>query len=366
MKSLIIPTNVTEIERRRCGIYVLWDNIKHRVYVGQTCITFRIRWCSHEKYPQSKYGTNHIKNVFKKYGKENFEWDIIETLPSHLEYLWFDLLNTKHSERNKNEEKYEPILAWLDKRETYWIEFYRNLLGIENVFNIQDGGRKGTRKFIPYDDNARKNMSKSGIRRFARPDERIKQSKRISKYFEHLFAIPGEREKFSAKRSAELKRSYAENPEYALHISIGQKKSYEKHPERRINMSKVQLIVQGKQEVHDKKSKSMTGIKWTNEALENRAKGIHESNKQKHQELDAVLWLAEQVNPHIKYQSRIFKKYIISKIIEELRWLKCTSLTYDNVYDILERCNLLKHRFRSDEFDGSIYFNTYFVIKQYT
>ena len=310
MKPLIIPTQASKLDQRRCGIYILWDNTKHRVYVGQTCITFRLRWHGHENYLQSEYGSNYLKNAFRKYDKENFEWDIIETLPSHLEHLWYKLLNTKQSERNRRENEYEPILQWLDEREIFWIDFYRKLLGVENVFNTQDGGRKGTRMFVPVTEESRQKISISGKERYKRPGEREKQSKRISNYFNRLFAIPGERDKFCVKRSEDMKRSYAKNPEKAINLSIAQKKSYEK-PGRREHMSEVQLIAQGRQEVRDKKSKSMTGIKWSEETQENRAKGIHESWKLRHEMLNDVLAIPIKINPRIKKHSAFVKQMII-------------------------------------------------------
>lgn len=366
MKPLIIPTQVTEIERRRCGIYVLWDNTKHRVYVGQTAITFRSRWVGHETFLQSEYGTNHLKNSFKKYGKENFEWDIIETLPSYIEWLWYDLLNTEQYERDKNEKKYEPILQWLDDRETYWIAFYRKLLGIENVYNVQDGGRKGTRKFHPYDENTRNKQSDSAVKRFRKSGEREKQSKRISNYFERLFAIPEEKNNFSKKRSEQSKKNYENDPTLGQRIGESITRSYKENPIHSENMSKAQLIAQGRQEVRDKKSKSMTGIEWSEEALENRAKGIHESWKNRHEMLNEVLHLPIQINPRIKYLSVFIKQMMIAKIVECLVFHKYTLLNIENIYQIMDECNILKARYTRKEFNEKIDFNTYFVIKQYT
>lgn len=340
------------------GIYALWNNESNKVYIGQTAMSFCYRWSWHEALLKSNSDSRYLQHSFNKHGSSSFLWCIIEKIPENLYELW------KRKDIKSRDKK--ELIKWLDIHEKYWIAYYRNILGEKNVFNIQDGGTNGTRKYHPHTNKERYNMSKAGKKRFSNPEERRKQSKRIKSYFNKFKKErPKEFKEYCKQISIRLKESYKNNPQRSINVSNGLKKSYQK-PGRLEKTSQIQLIVQGKQEVRDKKSKSMTGIKWTDEALENRAKGIHESNKQKHQELDAVLWLAEQVNPHIKYQSRIFKKCIISKIIEELRWLKYTSLTYENVYDILKRCNLLKHRFRSDEFDGSIDFNTYFVIEQYT
>lgn len=338
------------------GIYALWNNESNKVYIGQTKMTFCYRWEWHESLLRNNEDSRYLQCSFNKHGSSVFLWTIIEKIPQNLRELW------KRKDIKSSDKK--ELIEWLDIHEKYWIAYYRNILGEKNVFNINDGGKFYTHNSY-YGQKHKEILSNSGKKRFSNPEERRKQSKRIKSYFDKFKKErPEEFKEYCKQASIRLKESYKNNPQRSINLSNGLKKSYQK-PGRLEQASKAQLIAQGKQEVRDKKSKSMTGIKWTNEALENRAKGIHESNKQKHQKLDAVLWLAEQVNPHIKYQSRIFKRYIISKIIKELRWLKCTSLTYENVYDVLKRCNLLKHRFRSDEFDGSIDFNTYFVIKQY-
>lgn len=354
--NLKIYTECTKCEVTRYGgIYLLYNKISNKVYIGQTSMNFYYRWSWHESLLEKGNDTKYLQNSYKKYGHTVFQWFIIETIPSKLEEEW---------RLNKRRKEKPNVIQWLDCKEIYWISFFRKHFGDDNVYNINDGGTYYSYKSKKGKEHS-KTLSIATKKRFSKPGEKEKQSKRISAYFKKLFSIPGEYEKFCIKSSCVQKRAYAKHPERLIKMSIAQKKSYQK-PGRLERMSKAQLIAQGRQEVRDKKSKSMTGIEWSEVALENRAKGIHESWKNKHEMLNEVLYLPIQINPKIKYLSAFIKQMMVAKIVEYLIFHKYTSLNAENLYQIMDECNILKARYTRSEFNEKINYNTYFVIERIT
>ena len=76
-----------------CGIYSVTNKINNKIYIGQS-IDIERRWNQH------RYGKGNLilKNAIKKYGIENFEFDVLEVLESkdikiltELEQKWFDI-----------------------------------------------------------------------------------------------------------------------------------------------------------------------------------------------------------------------------------------------------------------------------------
>ena len=72
------------------GIYQIINKINGKVYIGMSAGSFKERW-------QGKYN-EHLSRAFKKYGKENFIFHILEEV--------------------------EPIKELIEFRETWWIEFF--------------------------------------------------------------------------------------------------------------------------------------------------------------------------------------------------------------------------------------------------
>ena len=91
-----------------CGIYKIVNKINGKIYIGQS-IEIENRWKKH----LSAKDDFIIHKAIQKYGKENFEFSIIEEC---------DLLD-------------------LDKNEIKWINFYNSL--IPNGYNMVDGGSNG-------------------------------------------------------------------------------------------------------------------------------------------------------------------------------------------------------------------------------
>ena len=80
-----------------CGIYQITNKINNKIYVGQS-IDIERRWNQH------KYGKGNIivRNAIQKYGLDNFEFEILETIEfttknevvnllTELEQKWFDI-----------------------------------------------------------------------------------------------------------------------------------------------------------------------------------------------------------------------------------------------------------------------------------
>lgn len=99
MKELIILT---------CGIYQIENKINGKKYIGQS-IEIENRWKKHLNAKDNFL----IHKAIKKYGKENFNFSIIE----------------------------ECNLLELDDKENYWINFYNTL--VPNGYNMIKGGSNG-------------------------------------------------------------------------------------------------------------------------------------------------------------------------------------------------------------------------------
>ena len=127
-------------------IYKVTNLINGKVYIGLTTRLLRERFASHLCVSLSNKKDIHCKfhNAIRKYGKENFKIEQIDSADSKEE---------------------------LDKKEIYWISYYNS---IENGYNMKEGGFRGvgykhskeTRQKISdmnrkrvYSEQARKNMS---------------------------------------------------------------------------------------------------------------------------------------------------------------------------------------------------------------
>lgn len=129
-------------------IYKITNLINGKVYIGLTTRLLRERFASHLCMAFSEKKDLHCKfhNALRKYGKENFKVEQIDSAESKEE---------------------------LDRKEQYWISYYNS---IEEGYNMKEGGFKGTgyrhseearRKISEmnhqrvYSDQARRNMSEA-------------------------------------------------------------------------------------------------------------------------------------------------------------------------------------------------------------
>ena len=91
------------------GIYLILNTINNKVYIGSS-INIESRWYEHKwKLNKNRHGSKHLQATWNKYGKENFEFKIIEEI----------LDKTK-----------------LIEREQYWLDFYKSYIR-ENGYNIR-------------------------------------------------------------------------------------------------------------------------------------------------------------------------------------------------------------------------------------
>lgn len=105
------------------GIYKITNNINGKIYIGQS-IDIEHRWNEHQKAKTNFY----LHNAIRKYGIENFDFEIIEECEEHL----------------------------LNSREIFWIDYYDSY---NNGYNLTTGG-EGTRGH-KMSDEGKKILSKS-------------------------------------------------------------------------------------------------------------------------------------------------------------------------------------------------------------
>lgn len=101
-------------------IYKITNTINKKVYIGQTMQAAQNRWSVHKSRAKNKNFSTHLYNGIRKYGIENFDFEIIEQC----------------SDNN------------LDKRERYWIQYYNSYI---DGYNETIGGQDSKRMFF-YED----------------------------------------------------------------------------------------------------------------------------------------------------------------------------------------------------------------------
>lgn len=108
-------------------IYKIENKINHKIYIGQTKRTLDWRlnntWCGH--FHKANSGCkSYLCNALRKYGKDNFIYEVIEERDST-------------SFENKQE-----LVNWLNDREIYWISYYHSNCH-EFGYNKTKGGQTG-------------------------------------------------------------------------------------------------------------------------------------------------------------------------------------------------------------------------------
>jgi group I intron endonuclease len=94
-------------------IYKIKNKINGKIYIGQTVQDLNKRVGSHLKESRLNKTDRPFLNAIKKYGIENFEWEIIDEAKT---------------------------LDELDEKEIYWIDNYNSL--VPNGYNVLGGGQK--------------------------------------------------------------------------------------------------------------------------------------------------------------------------------------------------------------------------------
>ncbi len=113
-------------------IYKATNKINNKIYIGQTIKTLEERIYHHVYRANHSLDITHTHfiNAIRKYGEENFIWEVID--------------------KGENQEE-------LNEKEIYWIKYYNS---VNNGYNIQDGGNKydsdkfalacGSKPFLAY------------------------------------------------------------------------------------------------------------------------------------------------------------------------------------------------------------------------
>lgn len=142
------------IDRKRCGIYVIVNTINNKKYVGKSKdIHKRIKQHITQLNTKSKDENRHLINSWHKYGRENFDYFIVE-------YLW-------------------PDMVLLAERELYWME-QLNTVDRNHGYNLR---MDSTSNMIVHDET-RKLLSKAGKQKHIdNPNLRVETGKKLSKYW---------------------------------------------------------------------------------------------------------------------------------------------------------------------------------------
>lgn len=129
-------------------IYKITNVINEKVYIGQTIQTLTKRWWGH--WSEHCRACPKLKNSIRKYGKENFTIEIIDTA---------------------------NLIQDLNKKEEFWIKHFNS---VEFGYNLQAGG--GNRLHLP--ESIRKmeenNTKRREIVRISLKDGTIKEYNKIS------------------------------------------------------------------------------------------------------------------------------------------------------------------------------------------
>lgn len=102
-------------------IYKATNKINNKVYIGQTIKSLQERIYAHVYRAKKSLNITHTHfiNAIRKYGENNFIWEVIDS--------------------GENQEE-------LNQKESYWIKYYNT---IENGYNIQEGGQESSSdKFV--------------------------------------------------------------------------------------------------------------------------------------------------------------------------------------------------------------------------
>lgn len=117
--------------KNKIGIYQIRNIINNKKYIGQTTDRFIERYWNHLwKLKNNKHENIHLQNSFNAYTENNFVFEVIKCI-------------------NSNDD--------IDDLE----RFYINKYGLDNLYNIQSGGKDHTNKNIKLSEETKLKIGKS-------------------------------------------------------------------------------------------------------------------------------------------------------------------------------------------------------------
>ena len=167
LKQILMKLNTKD---KNCsGIYVIRNILNKKIYVGKAkCIYRRVKDHITRLNHRSKDENPHLINAWHKYGKDNFEYFVIE-------YLQFD----------------EELLK---KQELHWMEKLDSI-NREKGYNLRLDSETG----MIVSEETREKCRQSQIERYSDPKEREKSAKASKKFWEENPEIKEQMRKNLAK-----------------------------------------------------------------------------------------------------------------------------------------------------------------------
>ena len=150
----------SKLHENMCGIYCIRNIINQKVYIGKS-INIRQRIWNHISNLNSKNKKSenqHLINAWWKYGKDNFEYFVLEII-------------------DKNQENIENIFK---DKELFWMDYY-NSYNRDKGYNLR---RDSSTKMIVHNETRIK-YSQAQFKRYEDPEQRIKTGLATSKYWKN-------------------------------------------------------------------------------------------------------------------------------------------------------------------------------------
>jgi len=139
---------------KRCGIYCIKNKVNNKVYIGKSKNIYeRIRQHINMLNKKSKNENRHLINSWHKYGRDSFEYYVLEDLP----------------------------IDKLKERELYWIKERKALCG-DTGYNL----RLDSETSCIVSDETRQKLSEAQKKRYENQEERDK----VSKFFKEYWSNP--------------------------------------------------------------------------------------------------------------------------------------------------------------------------------
>lgn len=273
------------------GIYAIRNIVSGKVYIGQTQLPFKSRIKDHIYALSKGWDSRHLQSSFNKHGDDAFEIVMQECC---------------------NET--ENILHWLNEREMFWIRYYRNILGRDHVFNLNDGGNGPN----PSEESRQMQSHAMKLEWNRNREARVKKNQETNKRTS------------SRKKNSESQKKRWQDPETHEHLTNVARRCFsnKEHGKKTSKINKERWQddeVKRKhresterhwstQEAHNKRKIQMLRM-WANPENRNKRLEIEKERKRKRDYVvDCILHNAYLDYPHLQNLCRSKKLYLIYRI----------------------------------------------------